>query len=123
MICNFLSSSAGFNLCSCFFRLTLVVHFRFRLFWAIHSTAIAVSFLLSDPRCFRALSNTSVLGSDYSASVLPFLLFPVPPYSCFPGARLRSRFPGFPFLSDLISHVFLPGSCTRLYCSFPFALP
>ena len=30
-ICNFLSSSAGFNLCSCFFRLTLVFYFRFRL--------------------------------------------------------------------------------------------
>ena len=74
----------------------------------------AASFPLSDPRCFRILSNASVLGSDYSASVLPFLLFPVPPHSCFPGARLRSRFRGFPFLSGLISHAFLPGSCTRL---------
>ena len=54
---------------------------------------------------------------------LPFLLFPVPPHSCFPGARLRSRFLGFPVLSCLISHAFLPGSCTRLRCLFPFALP
>ena len=30
------------------------------------------SFSLSDPRCFRALSTTSVLGSDYSASVSSF---------------------------------------------------
>ena len=30
-VCNFLSSSAGFNLCSCFFRLTLAFRFRFRL--------------------------------------------------------------------------------------------
>ena len=29
----------------------------------------------------------------------------------------------FPAPSDLISHVVFPGSCTRLYCSFPFALP
>ena len=84
---------------------------------------IAASFQLSDPRCFSILSSASVLGSDYSASVLPFLLFPVLPHSCFPGARFRSRFLGFPFLSGLISHAFLPGSCTRLYCSFPFALP
>jgi len=83
----------------------------------------AASFPLSDLRCFGFLSSASVLDSDYSASVLPFLLFPVPPHSCFPGARLRSRFRGFPFLSGLISHAFLPGSCTRLYCSFLFALP
>ena len=37
-VCNFLSSSTGFNLCSCFFRLTLVFYFRFRPFWAVHST-------------------------------------------------------------------------------------
>ena len=85
--------------------------------------AIPASFPLSDPRCFGILSSASVLGSDYSASVLPFLLFPVPPHSCFPGARLRSRFLGFPVLSCLISHAFLPGSCTRLRCLFPFALP
>ena len=91
--------------------------------WAVHSTAFTASFSLSDPLCFCFLSSASVLGSDYSASVLPFLLFPVPPYSCFPGARLRSRFLGFPFLSDLISHAFLPGSCTQPYCSFLFALP
>ena len=63
------------------------------------------------------------MDSDYSASVLPFLLFPVQPHSCFPSARLRSRFLGFPALSCLISHAFLPGSCTRHRCSFLFALP
>ena len=75
---------------------------------------IAASFPLSDLRCFGILSSASVLDSDYSASAFPFLLFPVPPRSCFPGARFRSRFLGFPFLSGLISHAFLPGSCTRL---------
>ena len=83
---------------------------------------IAASFPLSDLRCFRFLSSASVLDSDYSASAFPFLLFPVLPRSCFPGARLRSRFLGFPFLSGLISHAILPGSCTRLRCLFPFAL-
>ena len=122
-ICNFLSSSAGFNLCSCFFRLTLVFRFRFDLSGPSIPRLITASFLLSDLRCFGFLSSTSVLDSDYSASVLLFLLFPVPPHSCFPGARLRSRFLGFPFLSSLISHAFLPGSCTQLYCSFLFALP
>ena len=83
----------------------------------------AASLQLSDPRCFRFLSSASVLGSDYSASAFPFLLFPVQPRSCVPGARLRSRFLGFPVLPCLISHAFLPGSCTRHRCLFPFALP
>ena len=37
--CNFLSSSTGFNPCSCFFRLTLAFYFRFWLLWAFRSTA------------------------------------------------------------------------------------
>ena len=59
------------------------------------------------PSVFRILSDASVSGSDYSASVLPFLLFSVPPHRCFPDARLRltvassvrplrSRFLGLP---------------------------
>ena len=185
---------------------------------------IVASFSLSDLRCFGILSSASVLDSDYSASVLLFLFFPVPPHSCFAGAPPRlspSRFPlslrpGFPclpsrflysaslfvsfhsslirshsrssgaylplcflssasrpvfstscslpfvrlpsassysafcssfpflpgaasqllsrcpalalafsvlFLSGLVSRAFLPDSCTRLYCWFPFALP
>ena len=122
-VCNFFSSSVGFNLCSCFFRLTLVVRFRFQPLWAVHSTAFAASFPLSDLRCFGFLSSASVLDSDYSASVLPFLPFPVPPHSCFPGARLGSRLLGFLFLSGLVSRAFLPDSCTQLYCWFPFTLP
>ena len=43
--------------------------------------------------------------------------------AAFPVLRFRSRFPSFPVLSCLISHAFLPGSCTRLRCSFPFVLP
>ena len=123
-VCNFLSSSVGFNPCNCFFP----THLRLLLSFPTFSRPsiprlIAASFPLSDPRCFGILSSASVLDSDYSASVLPFLLFPVPPHSCFPSARLRSRFLGFPFLSSLISRAFLPGSCTRLRCSFLFAPP
>ena len=84
---------------------------------------IVVSFSLSDLRCFGILSSASVLDSDYSASVLLFLFFPVPPHSCLPGARLGSRLLGFLFLSGLVSRAFLPDSCTQLRCSFPFTLP
>ena len=127
---EFASSAISFRLPSdsisaaASFRLTLVFCFRSRRFLGRKFHGFnAASFSLSDPLCFGILSSASVSGSDYSASVLPFLLFPIPPHSCFPGARFRSRFLGFPFLSGLISRAFLPGSCTRLYCSFPFALP
>jgi len=126
-VCNFFSSSVGFNLCSCFCRLTLVFRFRFRPLWAVHSATFAASFPLSDLRCFSFLSSASVLDSDYSASAFPFLLFPVPPRSCFPGARFRSRFLGFPFIPGLISRAFLKGSRTRLpvcfLSPFPDSLP
>ena len=81
---------------------------------------IAASFPLSDLRCFGFLSSAAVLDSDYSASVLPFLPFPVPPHSCFPGARLGSRLLGFLFLSSLVSRAFLPDSCTQL-TALPFS--
>ena len=43
--------------------------------------------------------------------------------AAFPVPRLGSRLLGFLFLSSLVSRAFLPDSCTRLYCWFPFALP
>ena len=96
-VCNFLSSSAGFNLCSCFFPAHPCLPLALPTFSRPSIPRLIVaSFPLSDPRCFGILSSASVLDSDYSASVLPFLLFPVPPHSCFPGARLGSRLPRFP---------------------------
>ena len=61
------------------------------------------SFSLSDPRCFRALSTTSVLGSDYSASVSSF-----PFSSCF---RLTVAFPVLRFCFRFLAfpRSFLPG--------------
>ena len=67
---------------------------------------------------FRILSFASVLASHYSASVSSFPPSPLPPHSGFRSSRLRSRFPGSPFLSGLISHAFLPGSRTRLSVCF-----
>ena len=67
---------------------------------------------------FRFLSSASVLASHYSASASSFPPSPLPPHSGFRSSRLRSRFPGFPFLSGPISRAFLPGSRTQLSVRF-----
>ena len=54
---------------------------------------------------------------------LPFLLFPVPSHSGFPGASFRFRFQIFRFLFRLVSRASLPASSTQLSCMFPFTLP
>ena len=96
-VCNFLSSSAGFNLCSCFSRLTLVVS---DLSGPSVPHPIGASLPLSDLRCFRSLSVASVLDSDYSASALPF------PASCLRPAVASSVLP--PSLSLLRLSPFSP---------------
>ena len=110
-VCNFLSSSARLNLCSCFLWLTLAFYFRFWLLWALHSTVLPASFRLSDPRCFRFLSSASVLGSDYSASVSSFPLLPGSASQWLPQCS-SSGFPSYvvPVLSCLVSRAFFPGS-------------
>ena len=128
IICNFLSPSVGFNLCSCFFRLTLVLRSRFKPLWAVHSTAFTASFPLSDPLCFGILSSASVLGSDYSASVLLFLLFPIPPHSGFLGAPSPLSLPWlstfsptwFPMSSF---RLLVLSSTVRFLSPFPDSLP
>ena len=133
--CNFLSSSAGFNLCSCFFpaRPCLSAFFGLPL-----SRPVAASASLSDPRCFRVLSTASVLGSDYSASVSS-----VPFSSCFrltvassvlvfrfPFLRFpRSVLPGFPCISSRFRYLaslyvsFRPSSLRSHSCSTSACLP
>ena len=89
--------------------------------WAVHSTTCAASFPLSDPLCFGSLSVTSVSGSDYSASVLPFLFLPVSASQWLPRCARVSFGPlAFPVLSDLVSRVFLLGSSysALLFVSF-----
>ena len=81
------------------------------------------SLQLSDPRCFRILSSASVLGSDYSASALPFCFPPLLPHSCLHSVPFRFRFQAFPLPFHLVSHASLPVLLTQLRCSFPFILP
>jgi len=95
-----------------------------------HSCLSGASLLLSlsgFPLPFRFLSSASLPVPATQPLLLPFLLFPASPHSGFPGAPFRFRFQAFPFLSGLISHAFLKGSCTRLpvcfLSSFPASLP
>ena len=65
-VCNFLSSSAGFNLCSCFFPAHPCLLLSLPTFSGPSiPRLITASFPLSDPRCFGILSSASVLDSDY----------------------------------------------------------
>ena len=138
-ICNFLSSSAGFNLCSCFFPAHRFLLLSFPTFSGPSiPRLIAASFSLSDPRCFSFLSSASVLDSDYLASVSSFplssrfcltMLSPVlgSPlgFPSFP--FLRSGFPcRFPVIGTWLSVCFLspfPASLPQLLvrCSFRFS--
>ena len=89
-VCNFLSSSAGVNLCSCFFPVHLCLPLSLPTFSRPSIPRLIVaSFPLSDPRCFGILSSASVLDSDYSAFRSFFSLLPVLPCRRF----LRCFFP------------------------------
>ena len=88
------------------------------------SRPFVVSASLSDPRCFRFLSSASVLGSDYSASVLLFSFL----FGSASQWLSRCSFASFvaqvfPLSFRLISHPVCPILLTQLCCSFPFALP
>ena len=80
------------------------------------------------PSVFRILSDASVSGSDYSASVLPFLLFPIPPHSGFLSAPLPLSLLGlspfsptwFPMSSF---RVLVLSSAVRFLSPFPASLP
>ena len=88
-VCNFLSSSAGFNLCSCFFPAHPCLPLSLPTFSGPSVPhPIGASLPLSDLRCFRSLSVASVLDSDYSASALPFPFFLSPPHSGFLSAPI-----------------------------------
>ena len=67
---------------------------------------------------FHFLSSTSALASHYSASVSSFPFFTVLPHSGLTVAQLSFRLIGFPFLSSMISHTFLPGSSTQFPVCF-----
>ena len=124
-VCNFLSSSAGFNLCSCFFPAHPCLLLSLPAFSGPSvPRPVAASLPLSDPRCFGFLSSASVLGSDYSASVLPFCSLHASASQWLSRCSLGPFVPQvFHLLSGLVSHPFLPVLLTWLRCSFPFALP
>ena len=124
-VCNFLSSSASFNLCSCFYLAHPCPLLSLPAFSGLPlSRPVAASASLSDPRCFRVLSSASVLGSDYSASVSSFPSLPDSASQWLPQCSALAFAPSvFPVLSCLVSRAFAPGSGTRPRCMFPCARP
>ena len=96
-VCNFLSSSASLNLCSCFFWLTLVFRFPFRLSLGFHFHGLSplpllfltpAVFAFFRPLQFWVLTTQPLFCLSFSSrfrltASSPVLLF-------------RFRFPGFP---------------------------
>jgi len=121
-VCNFLSSSAGFILCSCFFPAHPCLPLSLQTFSGPSVPhPIGASLPLSDLRCFRSLSVASVLDSDYSASALPFPHLPASASQWLPQCAVSAFASSvFPVLSRLVSRAFFPGSrySALLFVSF-----
>ena len=121
-VCNFLSSSVGINLCSCFSRLTLAFRFRFRLSLGrpFHGLSplpfrflTSAVFALFRPLQFWILTTQPLF--------LPFPILPVSASQWLPQCSALTFVPAvFPVLSCLVSRAFLPGSwySASLYVSF-----
>ena len=124
-VCNFLSSSAGFNLCSCFFRLTLALRFRFRLSLGLPFHGLApLPFRFLTPAVFACFRSLQFWVLTTQPLFLPFPSLPVSASQWLPQCS-SSAFASyvFPVLSCLVSRAFRPGSGTQLRCMFLFALP
>ena len=125
-ICNFLSSSAGFNLCSCFFPAHPCLPLSLPTFSGpdLHTACrrYPVSFLTPAVFAFFRPLQFWVLTTQPL-----FLLFPLLPVSAsqwLPQCSALAFAPSVsPVLSCLVSRAFFPGSGTQLRCMFPFALP
>ena len=124
-VCNFLSSSASFNLCRCFFWLTLAFWLSLSGFSGLNFfplSLLSVDFLT--PAVFAPFRSLQF----WVLTTQPlFLLFPFLPvfasqwlFQCSDSAFASSL---FPVLSCLVSRAFFPGSGTQLRCMFPFTLP
>ena len=142
-VCNFLSSSASLNLCSCFFWLTLALRFRFRLilgrpfhglsplpfrfltsavfaffrplqFWILTTQPLFLLFPFLPASASQWLSQCSV--SAFASSVFPVLFLPG-----FPCILSRFRYSAFLYVSfrpSLIrSHSCSSGAYFRLSLS------
>ena len=120
-VCNFLSSSASFNLCSCFFWLALA--FRLSLGFHFHGLA-PLPLLFLTPAVFACFRSLQFWVLTTQPLFLPFPSLPASASQWLPQCSALAFAPSvFPVLSRLVSRAFLPGSGTQLRCSFPFALP
>ena len=129
-VCNFLSSSAGFNLCSCFFPAHLFPFrstFRFR-FPSFSRPSVPrfypLPFRFLTPAVFAFFRPLQFWVLTTQPLFFFSAFFSVPPPSGFPVApSLLSLLRFFPLSFRLISHPVCPILLTQLCCSFPFALP
>ena len=93
-VCNFLSSSASFNLCSCFFWLTLVFCFRFRLSLGFRFHGLSpLPLLFLTPAVFAPFRSLQFWVLTTQPLFLPFPLFPLPPHSGFLSAPFPLSLP------------------------------
>ena len=121
-VCNFLSSSVGINLCSCFSRLTLALCFRFRLSLGrpFHGLSpLPFRFLTSAVFAFFRPLQFWILTTQ--PLFLPFPSLPDSASQWLPQCSALAFAPAvFPVLSCLVSRAFLPGSwySASLYVSF-----
>ena len=111
-VCNFLSSSAGINLCSCFSRLTLAFRFRFRLILGLPFHGLSpLPLLFLTPAVFAPFRSLQFWILTTQPLFLPFPLLPDSASQWLP-QRSSSGFPSyvFPVLPCLVSRAFFPGS-------------
>ena len=92
-----------------------------------HSCSTSASLLLllsGSPLSIRFLSSASLPVLTTQPLFLPFLFLPASASQWLPRCSL-SAFASlvFPILSDLVSHVFFPGSSYSAFCLFPFVPP
>ena len=120
-VCNFLSSSAGINLCSCFSRLALV--FRLSLGFHFHGL-LPLPLLFLTSAVFAPFRSLQFWILTTQPLFLPFPFFPIPPHSGFLSAPPSLSFLRFsPFFPAWFPMPSFPVPGTQPRCMFPFALP
>ena len=124
-VCNFLSSSASFNLSRSFFWLTLAFWLSLSGFSGLNFfplSLLSVDFLT--PAVFAFFRPRQFWVLTTQPLFLPFPFLPVSAsqrlLQCTVSAFASYVFPVF---SCLVSRAFLPGFGTQPRCMFPFALP
>ena len=124
-VCNFLSSSAGFNLCSCFFPAhpCLPLSLPTSLGLPFHGLA-PLPFRFLTPAVFAFFRPLQFWVLTTQPLFLPFPLFLSPPHSGFLSAPIPLSLLRFsPFSPAWFPVRSAPVLSTQLSCMFPFALP